>query len=119
MNKLSSRPDPRAQVLLEQIKEAETAQAIDRRRLVLKPKRTRSTRVFILSNIPVDIEVDQLFRWEQYQFIQRLVNESDGYIPLIRRISCPMKNLPEQQVWLPAESKRLKITGIGIGQLDC
>ena len=78
----SCHPDPRAQVLLEQIREAETTQAIDRLRLVHKPKGPRSPRVFILSNIPVDIEVDQLFRWEQYQLIQQLVDESDGYIPL-------------------------------------
>ena len=78
----SCHPDPRAQVLLEQIREAETAQAIDRLRLVHKPKGPRSPRVFILSNIPVDIEVDDLFRWEQYQLIQHLVDESDGYIPL-------------------------------------
>ena len=62
----SCHPDPRAQVLLEQIREAETAQGIDRLRLVHKPKGPRSPRVFILSNIPVDIEVDELFRWEQY-----------------------------------------------------
>jgi len=78
----SCHPDPRAQVLLEQIREAETAQAIDRLRLVHKSKGPRSPRVFILSNIPVDIEVDELFRWEQYQLIQQLVDESDGYIPL-------------------------------------
>jgi len=78
----SCHPDPRAQVLLEQIREAETTQAIDRLRLVHKPKGPRSPRVFILSNIPVDIEVDELFRWEQYQLIQQLVDESDGYIPL-------------------------------------
>ena len=78
----SCHPDPRAQVLLEQIREAETTQAIDRLRLVHKPKGPRSPRVFILSNIPVDIEVDQLFRWEQYQLIQQLVDESDGFIPL-------------------------------------
>jgi hypothetical protein len=78
----SCHPDPRAQVLLEQIREAETAQAIDRLRLVHKPKGPRSPKVFILSNIPVNIEVDELFRWEQYQLIQQLVDESDGYIPL-------------------------------------
>ena len=78
----SCHPDPHAQVLLEQIREAETAQAIDRLRLVHKSKGPRSPRVFILSNIPVDIEVDELFRWEQYQLIQQLVDESDGFIPL-------------------------------------
>ena len=78
----SCHPDPRAQVLLEQIREAETAQAIDRLRLVHKPKGPRSPRVFILSNIPVDIEVDQLFTWEKYSLIQQLVDESGDFIPL-------------------------------------
>ena len=68
-------------MLLEQIREAETAQAIDRLRLVHKPKGPRSPRVFILSNIPVDIEVDQLFRWEQYSLIQQLADESGDFIP--------------------------------------
>jgi len=75
----SCHPDPRAQVLLEQIREAETAQAIDRLRLIHE---SRGARVFILSNIPVDIEVDQLFTWEQYSLIQQLVDESGGFIPL-------------------------------------
>ena len=74
----SCHPDPRAQVLLEQIREAETAQAIDRLRLIYEP---RGARVFILSNIPVDMEVDQLFTWEQYSLVQQLVDESDGFIP--------------------------------------
>ncbi len=78
----SCHPDSRVQVLLEQIREAETTQAIDRLRLVHESKSPRAPRVFILSNIPVDIEVDQLFRWVQYQLIQQLVDESDGYIPL-------------------------------------
>ena len=78
----SCHPDPRAQVLLEQIREAETAQAIDRLRLVHKPKGPRSPRVFILSNIPVDIEVDQLFTLEKYSLIQQLVDESGDFIPL-------------------------------------
>jgi len=77
----SCHPDPRAQVLLEQIREAETTQAIDRLRLVHVPKELRNPRVFILSEIPVDIEVDRLFRWEQYRLIQQLVDESDGFIP--------------------------------------
>jgi hypothetical protein len=64
--------------LLEQIREAETAQAIDRLRLI---HQSRGARVFILSNIPVDIEVDQLFTWERYSLIQKLVDESCGFIP--------------------------------------
>ena len=77
----SCHPDPRAQVLLEQIREAETTQAIDRLRLVHKPKNRRDARVFILSSIPVDIAVDKLFSWSQYQLIQKLIDESSGVVP--------------------------------------
>jgi len=81
----SCHPDSRAQVLIEQIREAETAQAIDRLRLIHQSKEPRSPRVFILSNIPVDIEVDQLFTWEQYSLIQQLVDESCGFIPFNKK----------------------------------
>lgn len=67
--------------MLEQIREAETTQAIDRLRLVHEPKEPRNVKAFILSNIPVDIQVDQLFTWERYSLVQKLVDESDGFIP--------------------------------------
>ena len=81
----SCHPDSRAQVLIEQIREAETAQAIDRLRLVHGPKEPRDARVYILSSIPIDIEVDQLFTWEKYSLIQQLVDESNGFIPLNKK----------------------------------
>jgi hypothetical protein len=50
-------PDDRVQRVLELTREAETAQAIDRLRLI---HRTNPARVYLLSNLPVDVEVDRL-----------------------------------------------------------
>jgi hypothetical protein len=53
-------PDHRVQTLLEQIRERESVQAIDRLRLV---HRSRPARVIILSNLVLDITVDRLVTW--------------------------------------------------------
>jgi phage/plasmid primase-like uncharacterized protein len=55
-------PDPRIQMLVEQGREAQSAQAIDRLRLIHNklPKR-----VYILSNIPLDVTVDKLVTWRE------------------------------------------------------
>jgi hypothetical protein len=50
-------PDDRVQRVLELTREAETAQAMDRLRLI---HRTTPARVYLLSNLPVDAEVDRL-----------------------------------------------------------
>jgi hypothetical protein len=55
-------PDHRAQTLLEQIRERESVQAIDRLRLV---HRSRPARVIILSNLVLDITVDRLVTWNE------------------------------------------------------
>ena len=55
-------PDRRAQAILEQLRESETLQAIDRLRLIYckEPKL-----VVVLSNIPLDIDVDALLTWDE------------------------------------------------------
>jgi hypothetical protein len=55
-------PDHRAQALVEQIRERESVQAIDRLRLV---HRSRPARVIILSNLVLDITVDELVTWNE------------------------------------------------------
>jgi hypothetical protein len=50
-------PDRRVQAVVEQIREAEMLQAIDRLRLIHSP---RKKTVVILCNIPLDIPVDEL-----------------------------------------------------------
>jgi hypothetical protein len=56
-------PDHRAQTLLEQIREREGVQAIDR--LGLVHHRSRPARVIILSNLVLDITVDRLATWNE------------------------------------------------------
>ena len=55
-------PDRRVQAVVEQVREAEMVQALDRLRLV--HNETRKT-VFILCNIPLDIPVDELVTWAE------------------------------------------------------
>jgi hypothetical protein len=55
-------PDPRVQTVLEQVRERETAQAIDRLRLI---HRTRPARVIVLSNVVLDLTVDRLTTWRE------------------------------------------------------
>lgn len=57
-------PDPRANALLYQAREAETLQAIDRLRLIHNEERKT---VFLLSNIPIDeLTVDRLITWKEF-----------------------------------------------------
>jgi hypothetical protein len=55
-------PDPRCQAILEQIRERETEQAIDRLRLI---HREEPARVILLSNLVVDVTVDRLVTWRE------------------------------------------------------
>jgi hypothetical protein len=55
-------PDRRVQAVVEQVREAEMVQAIDRLRLIHGPRRKT---VHILCNIPLDIPVDELVTWRE------------------------------------------------------
>lgn len=59
---VSVHPDPRVQAVVQQGREAEMLQAIDRLRLIHTEKRKT---VYILCNIPLDIPVDELVTWKQ------------------------------------------------------
>jgi hypothetical protein len=59
---VSVHPDPRVQAVVEQGREAEMLQAIDRLRLIHNEKRKT---VYILCSIPLDIPVDELVTWKQ------------------------------------------------------
>jgi hypothetical protein len=59
---VSVHPDPRVQAVVEQGREAEMVQAIDRLRLIHNEKRKT---VYILCSIPLDIPVDELVTWAQ------------------------------------------------------
>jgi hypothetical protein len=55
-------PDPRAQAVVEQVREAEMVQAVDRLRLI-HSERTKT--VIVLCNIPLDIPVDEVVTWRK------------------------------------------------------
>jgi hypothetical protein len=55
-------PDRRVQAVVEQVREAEMVQAIDRLRLVHSE---REKVAFILCNIPLDVPIDELVTWRE------------------------------------------------------
>lgn len=85
-------PDPRVQALVEQIRECETAQATDRLRLVHaeEPKE-----VFLLSNVPTAVVVDELRNWKEVIFgsrIEQALAKYRGVLPLAPSwlaLNCP------------------------------
>jgi hypothetical protein len=66
---VSVHPDPRVQAVVEQGREAEMIQAIDRLRLIHNKKRKT---VYVLCNIPLDLPVDELVTWKQLAEDRRL-----------------------------------------------
>ena len=66
---VSVHPDPRVQAVVEQGREAEMVQAIDRLRLIHNEKRKR---VYILCSIPLDMPIDELVTWKQLTGDRRL-----------------------------------------------
>jgi broad specificity phosphatase PhoE len=68
---VSVHPDPRVQAVVEQAREAEMIQAIDRLRLIHTEKRKT---VYILCSIPLDIPVDELVTWKQLTGDRRLAD---------------------------------------------
>ncbi len=59
---VSVHPDPRVQVLLEQMREREIEQAIDRLRLI---HNVEVKAIYLLTSVPVDITVDRLLSWKE------------------------------------------------------
>jgi acyl carrier protein phosphodiesterase len=66
---ISVHPDLLVQAVVEQSREAEMVQAIDRLRLI--HTKTRKT-AYILCNIPLDLLVDELVTWKQLAGDHRL-----------------------------------------------
>jgi hypothetical protein len=65
----AAHPDPRVQAVVEQGREAEMIQAIDRLRLIHSEKRKT---VYILCSIPLDLRIDELVTWKQLTGDRRL-----------------------------------------------
>lgn len=77
---VQTHPDWRAQLLLEQVREAESEQALDRLRLLRGEGNQRQ--VYILSNVPLNVTVDYGWSWTEYQQLLSLWKEADGVMPL-------------------------------------
>lgn len=78
-------PDPRAQAMLEQIREAEILQAIDRVRSIHKTRE-----VYLLSPVATDIVFTDVLRWGELLLggtrADRAMQESGGILPLSGRL---------------------------------
>lgn len=76
-------PDPRVQAILEQLREGESQQAIDRLRLVHAPE---PKRVYLLSNVVLDLDVNQVVTWDEMMNgggrIEQAWNTLQGVMPL-------------------------------------
>jgi hypothetical protein len=79
---VSTHPDPDVQRLLEQVRECETAQAIDRLRLVHAEKEKT---VIVLSSLVLDLTVDRLTTWRDLVGDPGRRMEAEGFIPLSPR----------------------------------
>ena len=65
---------------MEQVREAESEQALDRLRLLRGDGKQRQ--VYILSNVPLNVTVDYGWSWNEYQQLLSLWEEADGLMPL-------------------------------------
>ena len=74
--------DWRSQALLEQMRESESTQAIDRLRLLRPYSEGLQRRVFILCSVPLDITVDHLESWSGLQKLIALLKDCEGIVPL-------------------------------------
>lgn len=110
-------PDPRVQTIIELIREAETLQCIDRLRLVhiSEPKK-----VFLLSNLVLDLTVDNLLSWAEVIKGTTNLNEvwkkTEGVVPLSNKWLA--SSFPD--LFSSAESAKgyLKSIGGELGQLS-
>jgi len=75
-------PDWRVQALLEQMRESESTQAIDRLRLLRPHSEGFQRRVFILCSVPLDVTVDHLESWSGLQKLIALLEDCKSIVPL-------------------------------------
>src|SRR6516162_4537510 len=66
---VATHPDPRVQAVVEQTRESEMLQAIDRLRLIHNEKRKT---VYILCSISLGLSVDELVTWKELTGDRRL-----------------------------------------------
>ena len=98
-------PDARVQAVLDQVRENESIQAIDRLRLIHNTDRKL---VYILSNVPLDIDVDELRSWDEFMYgtrLERAWRVSNGLLPL----SPPWLSSHFPDLWPTAEGAKQDI----------
>lgn len=74
-------PDLRVQLLIEQCREAETEQAIDRLQF-LGDDASPAKHIYLLCNLPVDVTVNALVNWTELQRLLDLWQACGGILPL-------------------------------------
>jgi hypothetical protein len=79
--KVQVHPDSRVQALLEQAREAESEQALDRLRLLREPA-GQPRKVYILSKLPLDVTIDYHHGWERLHRLLEVWEEAEGVLPL-------------------------------------
>ncbi len=77
--RVQTHPDWRAQLLLEQVREAESEQALDRLRLLRGEGKQRQ--VYILSSVPLNVTVDYGWSWKQYQKLVEVLRACSWVVP--------------------------------------
>ena len=78
----SVHPDKRTQMIMEQLRESESTQALDRIRMIHQGTKPVDKRVFILSNVPLDVTVDHLFSLKHLDKMLDCWDDMGGIIPL-------------------------------------
>jgi len=78
----SVHPDKRAQMIMEQLRESESTQALDRIRMIHQTDKSVDKKVFILSNVPLDITVDHLFSLKHLDKMLDCWDHTGGVISL-------------------------------------
>ena len=76
---VSRHPDERADKLLRLARESESTQAIDRLRSV---RSENQKTVWLLCNIPLDITVNHLLKWDNYKTLIDTVSTKDCFVVL-------------------------------------
>ena len=105
-------PDPYCQAILEQVREHETIQAVDRIRSV-NSKKTKTA--YILCEIPVDLTVDTLVEWSVFssRLMQALIR-NNGILPLSPEWLCAHHS----EFWETPNSAEIYIRRMDINRLN-
>jgi hypothetical protein len=101
--------DPRCQAMLEQVREAEIAQAIDRVRPVFNRRR-----IILLTNLPLDVTVDQTMPWKDLRPARfAIAYARHGALPLsASEVARCFPDLWQSQNAAKLDTKRVGLNGV-------